>query len=157
MSMDGGALRSILSFLANARTVAYLDDDNSWSPNHLGALLDAIQGKAWAFSHRMLVDEESGAELGVDRWDSVGPGKGRFAADGGFVDTNCLLVDKVAVGPAFGLWSDPGRGFASQRADRRFVRELMTLPYGEVPKATVRYGIRKTNILQTFIRDGIEF
>src|SRR3954467_3926359 len=34
IATDGGALRVILSFMANSRYVAYLDDDNTWFPNH---------------------------------------------------------------------------------------------------------------------------
>ena len=74
---DGGSLRSILTFMAASRHVAYLDDDNAWERDHLSSLRAAIAGKAWAYSLRMLVDEASGEELGIDRWDSVGPGRGR--------------------------------------------------------------------------------
>lgn len=154
---DTGALRSILSYAANARRVAYLDDDNLWTPDHLASLLAAVEGKAWAFSQRMLIDEETGGELGVDRWDSVGPDKGRMAAEGGFVDTNCLLVDKLAAADVFGYWSEPGENRPSLRGDRRFFRALRALPYGVVDRPTVRYGVRRNNMLQTFIRDGVEF
>jgi hypothetical protein len=86
-TIDGGSMRSILSLAANARHVAYLDDDNTWTPDHLASLLAAVRGKAWAHSMRRLVDATDGADLGLDVWDSVGVGKGRFAAEGGFVDT----------------------------------------------------------------------
>ena len=56
---DGGSLRAILSLTANTRYVAYLDDDNAWRPNHVRALLAVMPGKAWAFSQRMLVDQET--------------------------------------------------------------------------------------------------
>ncbi|HAJ20463.1 MAG TPA: glycosyltransferase family 2 protein, partial [Rhodospirillaceae bacterium] len=36
---DGGALRTILSYMANSRYVAYLDDDNWLAPDHLEKLL----------------------------------------------------------------------------------------------------------------------
>src|ERR1700739_4664860 len=32
---DGGALRCMLTYLANSPYVAYLDDDNWWAPTHL--------------------------------------------------------------------------------------------------------------------------
>ncbi|MFC3067658.1 glycosyltransferase family 2 protein [Phenylobacterium soli] len=151
-AVDGGALRSILSYVANSRAVAYLDDDNLWERDHLASLAQAMNGKAWAYSQRMLVDEETGRDVSVDRWDSVGLDKGRFAAEGGFVDTNCLLVDKLAAADAFGLWSEPGLNRASQRADRRFFRALRDLPHGVVDRPTVRYGIRPTNILWKYVR-----
>lgn len=150
---DGGSLRSILSFMANTRYVAYLDDDNSWEPDHLDGVMQAIRGKVWAYSLRMLIDETSGRELGVDRWDSVGPGAGRFAGQGGLVDPNCLLVDKLLAARAFGRWSE-GPGVTS---DRNFFAAIKDAPHGRVERATVRYGIRPTNVLNTFLREGTRF
>lgn len=156
-ALDGGALRSILSFMANSRHVAYLDDDNSWEPDHLQALMQAVQGKVWAYALRMLVDETNGREICVDRWDSVGVGRGRFAQQGGFVDTNCLLVDKVAAARALGRWSETGTGGPGLTADRNFFAAIKDAPHGRVERATVRYGIRPTNVLHRFIRDNVEF
>ncbi|HKR88330.1 MAG TPA: hypothetical protein VJS38_09150 [Phenylobacterium sp.] len=150
---DGGSLRAILSFMANSRYVAYLDDDNSWEPDHLSGVVQAIQGKVWAYSLRMLIDETNGRELAVDRWDSVGPNAGRFAAQGGLVDPNCLLVDKLAAARAFGRWSE-GPGVTS---DRNFFAALREAPHGRVERATVRYGIRPTNVLNTFLRENTQF
>jgi hypothetical protein len=36
----GGALRTILSYAANSRAIAYLDDDNWFHPDHLRTLFD---------------------------------------------------------------------------------------------------------------------
>jgi hypothetical protein len=154
---DGGALRTILSFMANARHVAYLDDDNVWTTDHLSSLLAAVQGRHWAYSLRLLLDEDTGDELGVDRWDAVGPGKGRFKDQGGMVDPNCLLLDKVLCAPALWQWSDPGPKLKRLEADRRIAATLARFPHGEVGRATVRYRIRPTNILRQFLREGTEF
>jgi hypothetical protein len=54
-SHDGGALRSILSYMAHAPRIAYLDDDNWWAPNHLSTLASAMQGTDWAWSLRHFV------------------------------------------------------------------------------------------------------
>jgi hypothetical protein len=157
VATDGGGLRSILTFMANSRHVAYLDDDNSWEPNHLAGLLKAVQGKVWAFSHRLLIDEESGEPLAVDRWDSVGVGKGRFAAQGGLVDPNCLILDKVAAARVLGRWAETADGRPGVTADRHVFAALKDSAHGESPQATVRYGIRKTNVLHQLMARGIEF
>lgn len=151
---DGGSLRSILTFMANSRHVAYLDDDNAWEPDHLASLLAAVRGKAWAWSQRMLIDVTDGREIGVDRWDSVGVGRGRFAADGGFVDPNCLLVDKVVAARAFGRWSEgPG-----MKSDRSFFAAIREAAHGAVERPTTRYFVRPGNdVFTDFIRDGVEF
>lgn len=156
-ALDGGAMRALLSFLANARFVAYLDDDNTYQPDHLRRLMEAIQGKAWAHSLRMLVDDETDQDIVADRWDSVGVGRGRFAAQGGFVDTNCLLVDKVLAARAFGRWSESGTGQPGLTADRNFFAAIKDAPHGRVESATVRYRIRSNNILRQFVEQGTEF
>lgn len=153
-ALDGGSLRSILSFMANARYVAYLDDDNTWRADHLSKLYAAIQGKAWAYAQRMLVDMDSGRELGVDQWDSVGPNAGRFAAQGGFIDTNCLMVDKVICARALGRWSESGTGKPGLTADRNFFAAIREAAHGAVAEATVRYAIRPTNVLHTFLKQA---
>lgn len=153
-ALDGGSLRSILSFMANSRYVAYLDDDNTWRSDHLSKLHAAIQGKAWAYARRMLIDMENRQELGIDQWDSVGPNAGRFAAQGGFVDTNCLMVDKVICARALGRWSESGTGKPGLTADRNFFSAIREAPHGVVAEPTVRYAIRRTNVLHTFLRDA---
>jgi hypothetical protein len=111
----GGALPVLLAYAANSRYVVYLDDDNWAAPNHLDALRRAVEGFDWAFTLRRLVDGPSGRILGVDEWESVGPGKGGFARKaGGFVDPNCMIIDKLVchfVLPWFAVASsDDGRG-----------------------------------------------
>jgi hypothetical protein len=152
---DGGSLRSILSYMANAHYVAYLDDDNAWRPDHLQKLHAAAQGKLWAFAHRMLVDGRNDQDLVPDRWDSVGPDKGRFAERGGFVDPNCLMVSKLHGAQLFGLWADTGIGKVSMTADRNFFRGLRQRPFGVVEEPTVRYFLRPDNILWRLMSESL--
>ena len=157
IAIDGRSLRAILSFMANTRYVASLDDDNTWLPNHLKNLLAAIEGKVWAFSRRILVDEETGRDLAVDRWDSVGANKGRLAAIGGLADPNCLLVNKVAVARVLGRWSETPDGSLSDTADRHFFAAIRNTDHGAVEEATVRYSIPRTHILHKIMAEGIEY
>jgi hypothetical protein len=147
--MDGGALRTILSYMANSRYVAYLDDDNHWTPSHLRLLRSAIDRKAYAFSHRMLTDELSGEPVALDVWDSVGPNAGRFAEVGGFVDPSCLMVDKLALGPAIGRWAETASGAVEPSADSWFFRGLSGMPFGDTGQVSVHYAVRETNVLRT--------
>lgn len=157
LALDGGALRSILSFMANSPFVAFLDDDNTWAPRHLSLLRAAIEGKVWACTQRMLVDSESGADLGVDRWDSVGAGRGRFASLGGFVDPNTLMVDKVKAARALGRWAETLDGKPGLSADRHFFRAIAQADHAYVMEPTVRYKIRPTNVLRRFLRENVSF
>lgn len=101
-----GALRTILSYAANSRFVAYLDDDDWWAPDHLSGLKTAIAGKDWAFSYRWFADRDTGWTICRDEWDSLGPGQGinqrRF---GGFACPSTVMLDKEACHFVLPYWS----------------------------------------------------
>jgi hypothetical protein len=135
----GGALRTALSYLANSRLVAYLDDDNWWTPQHLSTMLAAIAGKSWAFSLRSLVDHRLDEVICRDEWESLGPGRGVYVAGfGGWVDTSCLMVDKLACHEALPAWclSRYAHGVGE---DREVFERLKGLPFGATEQYTVFY------------------
>lgn len=119
-SPAGGALRTILSYLANAPVIAYLDDDNWWGPRHLATLTRAIEPVDWAFSLRWFVHPATARPICIDQWESVGPGAGRFLQEfDGFVDPNCLMIKTKRCAPTFSWWPIPlpgdPRGAGSDR------------------------------------------
>lgn len=69
---DGGGPRCVLSYLANSRYVAYLDDDNWWRPDHLQLLHAAMAHADWAFSLRWFVHPTSRRAICVDQWEFSG-------------------------------------------------------------------------------------
>jgi hypothetical protein len=150
---DGGAARTVLSYMAKSRLLAYLDDDNEWLPGHLGSLARAIDGFDWAYSLRTFVDERDGRDLCVDMWDSTGPGRGiRKQQLGGFVDVNCLMLDKMRCPEVLPLWTAPLHEWRAT-ADRRVflqLRERHSVAWTGLP--TVRYSIRPTYFLWPQIR-----
>jgi hypothetical protein len=144
----GGALMTILSYAANSRYVAYLDDDNWLGPRHLETLLAAIDGKEWAFSLRWYVDGETRQPLCIDEWESVGPGRGVYAESfGGFVDNSCLMIDKLACEPALRLWSVPypRQGGKHAPADRSFFDGIRRRPFAGSGEATSFYAIQPSD------------
>lgn len=158
----GGALMTILSYAANSRYIAYLDDDNWFGARHIETLLAAIAGKDWAFSLRWYVDETTRRPLCIDEWESVGPARGVYAESfGGFVDNSCLMIDKLNCEPALRLWSVPFRlpGGAFAPADRSFFDALRRRPYGATGEATSFYAIQPNDTnhaaRMTLIRERI--
>jgi hypothetical protein len=117
---DGGMLRTVLTYLANARLVAYLDDDNWWAPDHLSSLAGAIAGRSWAWSLRWFVHPRTRRPVAIDDWESVGPGQGIFQAKfGGFVDPSCLMIDKLRCDEVIRWWGIPLHGdVVAMSADR---------------------------------------
>ncbi|HUN92741.1 MAG TPA: hypothetical protein VMU33_11830 [Burkholderiaceae bacterium] len=102
----GGSLRTILSFCAASARVAYLDDDDWWAPDHLDAIVRAIDGRKWAYSLCWYADPDRATALCEDGIESVGPGLGIYAERfGGFVRPSALMIDKVALPDALPLWS----------------------------------------------------
>lgn len=139
----GGALRTVLSYLANADRVAYLDDDNWWAPDHLSSLAAAMAGFDWAFSLRWYVDPATAEPMAVDRWESTGPGRGLYAATtGGFVDTNCLMLDKRRCHWVLPAWSVPANA-AGAGPDRTVFKALCARhSVGWTGRASAYYTVR---------------
>ena len=128
---DGGTLRTVLTHLANAPCVAYLDDDNSWTPDHLVLLRRTIAetGADYAFSRRWFVHHATGQKVAIDAWESVGPDAGVFAGRfGGFVDPNTLMIDRERCREAIVAWTTPLPGDPkAMSADRMVFQRLRTL------------------------------
>ena len=138
-SSYGGALKTILSYAANSRYVTYLDDDNWYAPMHLASMLAAVAGKDWAFSLRNFVDAGTDEILCPDTWESLGPGRGVYAkAQGGFVDTNCYLIDKLACPEVFLEWANT-RFAGGTGGDRQILQRLLGRPCGTNDAHSVFY------------------
>ncbi len=141
LSQDGGALRTMLTYAANSRYVAYLDDDNWIHESHLARLRAAIEGRDWAYTLRWYVDPDTLEPLAIDRWESVGPARGVFARDyGGFVDPNSLMLDKVKCEHAIACWTMPMSADARGRtADRTVFDRLRSRSAGCTDAPTSYY------------------
>lgn len=140
-SFSGGSMRTVLSYAANSRYITYLDDDNWYAPYHLNQLLSVIPGKAWAFSLRWFVDQATNKILCVDDFVSVGTNKGVFAkAFGGFVDTNCMLIDKLQLHQVLPFWCMAlmANGTAADQRVSQAIRKSR-LPHGFTARPSVYY------------------
>ncbi len=145
---DGGALRVILSYLANSRRLAYLDDDNWWHPDHLASMVAALEGHDWAWALRWFVHPRTRRAVCIDEWESVGPGRGCFAKqNGGWVDPNGLMFDKLACEPVLRWWTIPLPGDAkAMSADRQIFQQLNTHYRGRgTDGATVFYQVDESD------------
>jgi hypothetical protein len=156
----GGSLKTVLSYAANSRYVTYLDDDNWYAPDHVATMLAAVAGNAWAFSLRHFVDAQSGEPLCPDTWESLGPGLGVYAqAQGGFVDTNCFLIDKLACNDVFPEWAMT-RFAGGTGGDRQVLEKLRGRPWGTNGAHTLFYRTRLPGLhpylLWRFKRAGVD-
>ena len=139
-SWDGGALRTLLSYLANSRYLAYLDDDNWWSDDHLTSMHSLLSaGAEWTYSLRWFVHPGSRRPICRDEWESVGPNRGYFRDGGGWVDPNCLALDKIACEAVLRWWSIPSRNTAMAMDADRNVFQLLRTEYRGV--GTGQYSV----------------
>jgi len=152
---SGGALRTILSYAANSRYLAYLDDDNWWAPTHLSDLLTAIPAHDWAYARRWYVHPGTLQPMCVDEWESTGPDSGiykeRFK---GFVDTNCLMIDKLKCHWMLPAWCLP-KNRKGAGVDRVVFEHLRKKHKGICTgKATAYYVVRESDvrIIQRFMQ-----
>ncbi|HEX8961579.1 MAG TPA: glycosyltransferase family A protein [Rhodocyclaceae bacterium] len=140
----GGALRAVLTYLANSRYVAYLDDDDWFAPDHLATLRNAIEGVDWAFSYRWYVNPFDSLPICVDTWENMGPGKGIFSERfGGFVCPSTLMLDKVKTHFVLPNWCI-AMGPAGDGEDRVLLAALLrsNLTWRCTGAATVFYVIK---------------
>ena len=101
----GGAPRNYGIALASGRWVAFLDDDNEWTPGHLSSLMEAV--------------ERAGAEFGISSMKTLGKDLIFREPKRGQMDTSCLLHRKNLV-ERFGWWGDRvEKGYAH---DWEFIR-----------------------------------
>lgn len=99
--------------------VCFLDDDNTFEPNHLKTMVNSAYGKDWVFSYRnMYVDNTF---FGKDTYESLGPHR-VISTDPHYkflIDTNCYLIKRLIALSAHQAWST-GWG-----ADRVLANHLM--------------------------------
>jgi hypothetical protein len=132
----GGSLRTALSYLAASRHVMYLDDDDWLAETHCADVLQAVEGKAWAFAYSIYADNDRSEPLCVDGLESVGIGQGIYNESfGGFVRPSGLLIDKLAVAHRMHLWCESGPHGDCE--DRLIFENLKALPNGCTQRATV--------------------
>lgn len=149
---DGGSLRAILTYLANSRLVAYLDDDNWWEGDHLKAMVEAMPGHDWVYSMRWFVHPVTREPIAQDIWESVGPGRGVYEQRfGGWVDPNCLMLDKIACEGAIRWWCTPLWGDEKAMSGDRRVYDYLQR-HGEpgcTNLATVYYVLDSQDVMHS--------
>lgn len=88
----GSALRAIGLMAVNTPYVTFADDDVWYEPNHLKNLLEAVQGKEWAYCRRKVWSSDSDY-IGVDGFESVGDSPSRKVPYE-MVDNNTMIFNR---------------------------------------------------------------
>ena len=125
----GGAVPRNVGVLAAAgEWIAYLDDDNTWDPEHVSTVMAAIRDARapWGFSSMRVPD---GTDLGFTE-----PARGQ-------IDTSCLVHARRLL-DAYGPWRSP-RAIRAYAHDWELVSRWIAsgLPWAATGQPTLRYNL----------------
>ena len=87
-------------------------------------------GAEWAYALRWFVHPDSRRPICLDEWESVGPDAGFFS---GWVDPNCLAIDKIACEAVLRWWSIPAPNSVKCMDADRNVFHILSAKYCGAP------------------------
>jgi len=147
---NGHRIYGGFSFLASGDYIAWLDDDNEFTPNHIESLVRITEEKNldWAYSLRQIVDSE-GKFICNDDCENLG--KYKSVINDHFVDVNCFFVRRelaVNIAPVWYRQARPPQGV--MEVDRALTAVLMheqnKLKFDTNNDYTVKYRVGSTGI-----------
>jgi|LakMenEpi08Oct12_1017439.scaffolds.fasta_scaffold01003_4 glycosyltransferase involved in cell wall biosynthesis len=147
---NGHRIYGGFSFLTNGDYIAWLDDDNEFTPNHIESLVKITQEKQldWAYSLRQIVDSK-GEFICNDDCENLG--KYKSVLNDHFVDVSCFLVRRelaVNIAPIWHRQARPPNGV--MEVDRALTAVLMheqnKLKFDSNNDYTVKYRVGSTGI-----------
>jgi len=131
----GSALRAVGLMAANTEFVTFADDDVVWEDNHLISMLEAIDGKNWAYCKRKIWNETENKEfeyIGVDEFESVGE---EAKTPYKMVDNNCMMFKRRFGSSAACLYRET-KDYNDDRLMYGFLKQYAGIP-GKTNQATV--------------------
>ena len=139
----GHKIMGAMCALLDEDWICFLDDDNTWTSNHIKTLVEASKGKSWAFSFRNLMVNRKVVQK--DDFESLGPYRRSYAGEYAYlIDTNCYFIKREVAMTAWRSWCT---GFG---ADRVLADHLMKFfpDYACTFQYTVNYEIKPQIIVQ---------
>ena len=147
---NGHRIYGGFSFLASGDYIAWLDDDNEFTPSHIESLVRITEEKNldWAYSLRQIVDSE-GKFICNDDCENLG--KYKSVINDHFVDVSCFFVRRelaVNIAPVWYRQARPPQGV--MEVDRALtavlIHEQNKLKFDTNNDYTVKYQVGSTGI-----------
>lgn len=143
--MNGGIVAAS-AYLVTEDLICWLDDDNTFEPNHIEELIKAKGDKPYAHSLRKLLNPD-GSFYDYDDFESLGQYSG-------FVDLNCYLMDRGLAVQLAPLWyKTTGELMIGDRYIYQALQQN-NIPFGESGKYTVNYLLNAKRDLRSWLFDG---
>lgn len=157
-SYNGHRIYGALPFLINTEYVCYLDEDNTFTPDHLQTLVDLVEGRNldWAYSLRSVMGQD-GCFICRDDCDSLGIW-GSWPSAQHHIDTNCYLIRRSIAIELSSIWNRPGYSENHLDPDKAVCRWLLSnrLRGFTTGKYTVKYrlGSSSSSAQAKFYQEG---
>ena len=100
----GHKIMGAMCSLLKENWVCFLDDDNTFEPDHLSKMVAAAHGKDWVFSFRNMILD--GKLYHRDTYESLGPYR-TVSDDPNYkflIDTNCYMIKRPIALSAWNAW-----------------------------------------------------
>lgn len=89
---NGHRIYGAMTYISEGQFLCFLDEDNWYEPNHVESLVEAVEGKTWAYSLRKIIDQENNF---ICNDDCESLGKWKSVMNDNFVDVGCYLLPKL--------------------------------------------------------------
>lgn len=144
--MMNGGIVAASAFLVQEDMICWLDDDNTFEPEHIEELVKAKGDKPYAHSLRNLLNPD-GTFYDFDDFESLG----KYS---GFIDLNCYLMDRSLAVQLAPLWYNTTGELMI--GDRYIYNALQqnNIPFAESGKYTVNYLLNAKRDLRSWLFEG---
>lgn len=154
-------INGALPWLVNTKYVCYLDEDNTFEPNHLQSMVEALESTPnarWSYGYRKIVDSDN-TMICEDNCESLGSlSHTVLGRHDRHIDTNCYLMDRELAVQLSPLWNARARQPGQLEADRQVCRALLDHEpiHGISKDYTVRYRVcgRPDSVNGDFFKQG---
>ena len=157
---NGHRIYGAMTYIAEGEFLCFLDEDNWYDNNHIESLVDAVEGKTWAYSLRKIVDQNNNY---ICNDDCESLGKTKSILGDHFVDVGCYMIPKSSALRFSPFWYRRARHPQEQpEVDRLLSHILFTqLPQehaGDTGQYTLNYRVasRTDSVQDQFFLVGNE-
>jgi glycosyltransferase involved in cell wall biosynthesis len=157
---NGHRIYGAMTYIAEGEYLCFLDEDNWYEPNHVESLVEAVQGKTWAYSLRKIVDQENNY---ICNDDCESLGKWKSVLNDNFIDVGCfMLPKKIAIQFSPGWYRRARHPQEQPEVDRLLSHILFTqIPHEQVDtngQYTLNYRVasRGDSVQGSFFEKGNE-
>jgi hypothetical protein len=157
---NGHRIYGAMTYIAEGEFLCFLDEDNWYDNNHIESLVEAVQGKTWAYSLRKIIDQENNY---ICNDDCESLGKWKSVLNDNFIDVGCfMLPKKIAIQFSPGWYRRARHPKEQPEVDRLLSHILFTqIPHEQVDtngQYTLNYRVasRGDSVQGSFFEKGNE-